>query len=439
MRRRAFNLATVAAATGLTLSACSGAPKAERGENDEIIVTFWHSMRGNNGEQLQAYVKEFNESQDEIIVNESQQGMYDEAYTKLMQVVGTDDAPDIMQMGNLRQTLDAGMITPMQTLIDADDSFDPDQLLPATRGVYTVDEVLQYMPQSASNNVIFFNVDAFKEAGLDPADPPRTYSEFADAARTLKEKLGMDEGAGFLINGAMFSTLNSVQGEPLLNNNNGWDGAPTAAEFDGEAGVGIMTWLQEMLDEGILGNYGRDFDNLRQPWYSGKIGMISDTTAATMMHEQAATFDFDVMPLPVPDGVEPLTASPGGSGLAIFENVAEETQQAAFELVKFLVSPEIQARWAANTGYFPVVDSAWEEDTLSEAMEKIPAMKTANKLVQETGDSPDTRGPLSGVAPDSYVADAWESVYDGGDPAEELTKAADLVDTDLEKYNEANG
>src|SRR5690625_6797283 len=82
--------------------------------------------------------------------------------------------------------------------------------------------------------------------------------------------------------------------------------------------------------------------------------MMMDTTAATSMDEQAATFAFDVMPIPVPDGVEPLTASPGGAGLAILEDVADETKQAAFELVKFLVSPEIQARWAANTGYFPV-------------------------------------------------------------------------------------
>lgn len=439
MKRRAFTLATAAAATGLALSACSSGPKAERGENDEIIVTFWHSMRGNNGDQLVSYVDEFNKSQDKIIVKQSQQGMYEEAYTKLMQVVGTEDAPDIMQMGSLRQTLDAGIITPMQDLVDADDEFDIDALLPATRGVYTVDDALQYMPQSASNNVIFFNVDAFEKAGLDPEDPPRTYSEFAEAARVLKEKLDMDEGAGFLINGSMFSTLNSVQGEPLLDHNNGWDGAPTAAEFDGEAGVGVMAWLQKMLEEGTLGNYGRDFDNLRQPWYSGKIGMISDTTAATMMHEQAATFAFDCMPLPVPDGVDPRTASPGGSGLAIFSEVAEETQKAAFELVKFLVSPKIQARWAANTGYFPVVDTAWDEKALGDAMTKIPAMKTANKLVKETGDSPDTRGPLSGVSPDSYIADAWEAVYDGGDPEDELTKAAKLVDNDLKKYNEANG
>src|SRR5699024_8131199 len=32
-----------------------------------------------------------------------------------------------------------------------------------------------------------------------------------------------------------------------------------------------------------------------------------------------------------------------------------------------------------------------------------------------------------------------EAVYDGGDPADELEKAAELVNNDLTKYNEANG
>src|SRR5690625_6497021 len=123
-------------------------------------------MRGNNGEQMKAFVDEFNESQNEIIVRESEQGMYDEAYTKLMQVVGTDEAPDIMQMGKLRETLDARMITPMQEFVEADDDFDVDTLLPAVRAEYTVEDALQFMPQAASNNVIFFNVDAFEEAGL---------------------------------------------------------------------------------------------------------------------------------------------------------------------------------------------------------------------------------------------------------------------------------
>src|SRR5690625_4025864 len=72
-------------------------------------------------------------------------------------------------MGKLRETLDARMITPMQEFVEADDDFDVDTLLPAVRAEYTVEDALQFMPQGASNNVIFFNVDAVAEAGLDPS------------------------------------------------------------------------------------------------------------------------------------------------------------------------------------------------------------------------------------------------------------------------------
>src|SRR5690625_4652739 len=148
--------------------------------------------------------------------------------------------------------------------------------------------------QSSDYIVHLYFLDDFEGVGLVPSYPPRTYSEYRKVAETLKEELGMGEGAAFLIEGGMFSALLSAQGEPLLNNANGWEGAPTAAEFDGAAGVDVMTWLKDMFDAGLLGNYGRDFDDMRQPWYSKKVGMIMDTTAATIMHEQAATFAFDV-------------------------------------------------------------------------------------------------------------------------------------------------
>ncbi|UJP09591.1 ABC transporter substrate-binding protein [Microbacterium sp. KUDC0406] len=433
--------ALIAAATAgtmmLALGGCAGSA-AEKDDDGRIVVTFWHSMRANNGEQLQKYIDEFNDSQDKIYVDASEQGMYGEAYTKVMQVVGTEDAPDLMQMGNLRETMDADMITPMQDFIDADDDFDEDALLDAARGTYSADGRLQYMPQAASNNVVFYNVDAFRQAGLDPDKPLKTYAEFENAARVLKQKLGMDQGAAFLIEGGAFSSLMSVQGEPVVNNGNGREDTPTEAVFNDKAGVETMTWLKSMYDEGVIGNYGRAYDDMRQPWYSQKIGMIVDTTAATMMHSQAAEFEFNSMPMPVPEGITPGAASLGGAGLAIFSDSPDETQQAAYEFVKFLVSPEIQARWAASTGYFPVVQTAYDEQILIDAMAKSPALASANKQAREAGDDVGSLGALSGVSPNNYIADAWEAVYNGGDPQAELDKAADLVTDALESYNGVN-
>lgn len=449
MKRARSKLALAAAIGALTaiVSACGGADpsvnedaQTTTNNDDPTVVTFWHSMRGNNGDQLQEYIEEFNASQSDIFVDASEQGMYDEAYTKLMQVAGTDDSPDLMQINAARvpETVDAGIIAPMQGFIDADEDFDEGVLLEAPRASYTLDGALQYMPQAASMEVIFYNVDAFRDAGLDPDEPLVTFDDFENAARILKQELGMGHGGAFLINAAGFTSIMSRSGELLVNNNNGHDGPPTEAVFNGPAGVDLMTWLQEMFDEGIIGNFGRSHDDMRQPWYTGQVAMIVDTTAATIMHKEAASFEFDSMPTPVPNGVEPGLSPTGGAGLFILEESPDDIQQAAYEFVKFLVSAEIQARWAANTGYFPVNREAYDEQVLIDAMEELPALASANEQAQQTGGDVGVLSALSGVDVAPYIADAWEAVYDGAAPQDALDRAASEVTSLLETYSEAN-
>ena len=435
LRKSVVGVAAIGAGA-LMLSGCAGSEPTTDAEG-QIVVTLWHSMRGNNGEAFQEIVEDFNDSQSEIVVNASEQGMYDEAYTKLLQVVGTDEAPDVMQMGNMRETVEAGLITPMQEFIDADDQFDIESLQPVLRASWSMDGALQYMPQSASTNVVFYNADAFEEAGLDP-DEVQTYEDFEEAARTLQEEAGMDYGAAFLIDGGVVQTLMGLRGEPLLDNGNGREAAPTEAVFNSSAGVETMTWIQDMYEDGLTGNYGRSFDDLRQPWYAGQVGMIGDTTAATIMHTQSADFAFDSMPLPVPEGETSAGVSTGGNGMAIFADAPEETQQAAYEFVRFASSPEIQARWAANTGYFPVVEEAYNEQVLIDAMDEIPALASANNQELADGQDPNSLSSLSGVSATSELSDVWEALYDGGDPQTVLDQSAAEITSQLETYNQAN-
>src|SRR5699024_4680310 len=126
------------------------------------------------------------------------------------------------------------------------------------------------------------------------------------------------------------------------------------------------------------------------------------------------------------------------NGMAIFADAPEETQQAAYEFVRFASSPEVQARWAAQTGYFPVVEEAYDEQVLIDAMDEIPALASANEQELADGEDPNSLSPLSGVSPYAALADAWESIYDGGDPQSVLDQSAAELTSQLETYNEAN-
>lgn len=438
MRRRHVRV-LVAGAAVLALAACSsGTGSAER-EDGRTTVTFWHSMRGAIAENLESHADDFNEMQDEIYVDASFQGTYSEATTKVKQVLGTDEAPTLMQLRETttREIIDTGAVVPMQEFIDADE-FDVSAFEPNILEYYTVDDQLYSMPMNASNAVLFYNADAFEEAGLDPENPPREFSEIREAAETLAEETDVDYGIALQIYGWLFGQLVSNQGGLIVDADNGRSGQAAQAVFDDEIGTRTMEWISSMYADGLMGNYGRDSDDMRAAFYNGDTAMILDTTAKTIDHINEAPFEVGAAYLPVPDGVEPTGPVIGGASVWIFNDASDEEQTAAFEFVKYLLSPEVQAHWSANTGYFPITADSYDVPVLAEQLEDQPQISVAVDQLHDTEISPASLGALIGVEYESLVADAWEHMYDGGDPQSLLTSAATTVTEALDTYNRAN-
>lgn len=439
MKQRGLARALICGASALALAACSSGTASSGDGDGPVVVTFWHSMRGAIAENLESYAEDFNEMQDEIRVDASFQGTYSEATTKVKQVLGTDEAPTLMQLRETttREILDTGAVVPMQQFIDAD-GFDLSAFEPNILEYYTVDDQLYSMPMNASNAVLFYNVDAFEEAGLDPEHPPRTFSEIREASETLAAESSVDYGIALQIYGWLFGQLVSNQGGLIVDADNGRSGEATQAVFDDEIGTRTMEWINSMYQEGLMGNFGRQSDDMRAAFYNGDTAMILDTTAKTIDHINEAPFEIGAAYLPVPDGVEPTGPVIGGASVWIFQYAPEEEQQAAFEFVKYLLSPEVQAHWAANTGYFPITTESYDEPVLANQLQAQPQIGVAVDQLHDTEISPASLGALIGVEYESLVADAWEQMYDGGDPQTLLTSAANTVTEALDTYNRAN-
>lgn len=440
MKRRGLTKALVCSASALALVACStGGSDASAGEDGETVVTFWHSMRGAIAENLESYADDFNEMQDEIRVDASFQGTYSEATTKVKQVLGTSEVPTLMQLRETttREIIDTNAVVPIQQFID-EDGFDLSAFEPNILEYYTVDDQLYSMPLNASNAVLFYNVDAFEEAGLDPGNPPNTFTEVREAAETLAQDSTVEYGIALQIYGWLFGQLVSNQGGLIVDNDNGRSGTATEAVFDDEIGTRTMEWINSMYHDGLMGNFGRQSDDMRAAFYNGDAAMILDTTAKTVDHVNEAPFEVGAAYLPVPDGVEATGPVIGGASLWIFDETAEEEQAAAFEFIKYLLSPEVQAHWAANTGYFPITTDSYDEPVLAEQLDDLPQIGVAVDQLHDTEITPASLGALIGVEYESLVADAWEQMYDGGDPSSLLTSAAETVTSALDTYDRAN-
>src|SRR5690606_2917972 len=181
--------------------------------------TFWHAMGGSAGEAVQRLVDRFNAAQDKVVVEAAYQGTYDDALQKLK--AAGPEGPTIVQVYEIgsRFMIDSGMITPMQNFIDAD-GFSTEDFEPNILGYYTFEGKLYSMPFNTSTPIVYYNKDAFREVGLDPERPPRTFEEFQEYARRLTVTKGGETrfGVGIALYGWFFEQFLAVQGAHYVDN-----------------------------------------------------------------------------------------------------------------------------------------------------------------------------------------------------------------------------
>ncbi|MDT0442703.1 ABC transporter substrate-binding protein [Streptomyces johnsoniae] len=210
------------------------------------------------------------------------------------------------------------------------------------------------LPFTGEASLLFYNKDLFRRAGLDPAQPPRDWEEFTEAARRISD-LGEDvHGYHFSgrCGGCNVFTLspfiwaaggNVVEGEageerPVV----GEDPAVTRAlELYRTLWHDGLTAPQAAADTGAqaLALFG-----------SGRIGMYP--TGAFALDEIRGTYpdvDFGVTPIPGPEGGS--SSFTGGDDIAITSG--SDHQDAAWTFMEWSVRPDVQ-EMISGLGTVPV-------------------------------------------------------------------------------------
>lgn len=415
--------------------------KVEIQPGERVKVTFWHAMGGVAGEAVQRLVDQFNSSQDKVEVEAVYQGTYDDALQKLR--AAGSDGPTIMQVYEIgsRFMIDSGMITPMQNFVDAD-GFSIDDFEPNILGYYTFDGRLYSMPFNTSTPIVYYNKDAFREAGLDPERPPRTFEEFKEYARKLTVTQGGETryGASIALYGWFFEQFLAVQGAHYVDNDNGRSARATKAIINSPEGERFVTWLKEMVDEGVAINLGRRTADTQAAFSSGQVAMTLDSTAAlgNILNGVGDKFEIGTAFLPRPEGATEGGVIIGGASLWITNTKPLKEQWAAWEFVKWLTTPEVQAEWSIATGYFPVRKAAYDQQILKDWHAQRPQFTTAIEQLRASPLSTVTQGAVIGTFPQArqIVEAAMESVVLGqATAAEALNAAAAEITKGIEDYN----
>jgi sn-glycerol 3-phosphate transport system substrate-binding protein len=101
-------------------------------------------------------------------------------------------------------------------------------------------------------------------------------------------------------------------------------------------------------------------------------------------------------PMPGPDSPEGGVLV-GGAANYVINKSAPAKQAAAYEFAKWLTRPEIQAEWAAATGYVPVSTKATTLPPLTTKWSAHPGYKIAYEQLLSGPENDATAGPVVGA------------------------------------------
>jgi sn-glycerol 3-phosphate transport system substrate-binding protein len=414
-----------------------------------VEIIFWHSMGGVNGEAIVKMVEDFNkENEGKIKVNVEYQGTYDDAINKV-KAAGMSAMPaDVMQIYDIgsRFMIDSGWALPVQEMIDAE-NYDISQVEPNIAAYYTIDGKLYSMPFNSSTPLLYYNKTAFKEAGLDPDTPPTNFDEIIEMAEklTIKDADGKTVRWGFGMGnyGWFFEQWIGKMGLHYVDNDNGRSEEPaTKVVFDENGGAAeIFKIWKKLFDEGIITYLGRGNTDAKAAFISGDIVITLESTAALKSLLTNVGDDFEIgtgfFPNIHPD--DKGGVSIGGGSLWMLQTGDDARQKASWEFIKYMISPDVQAFWNAQTGYFPITVATHELDAFKENLEKFPQFGTAIRQLHST--APEYAGSLLSVFPESraLVETYTERLINGEVTVDEaVQKLAAEVNSAIEIYNLTN-
>ena len=415
---------------------------ADAKDVDGTTITFWHSMGGVNGQAIDALVKKFNDENKYGIKVESQyQGEYDDSLNKLKSAQIGNMGADLVQVYEVgtRFMIESGWTVPMQEMIDAD-KYDVSQIEPNLSAYYTIDDKLYSMPFNSSTPIMYYNKDMFDKAGI--TDVPDSLEGIDKIGEQLMSKGGASEVMSLGIYGWFFEELIGKQGLNYANNGNGRDKTATAVEFDKNgAAKNILTEWQKLNKDGYAPIVGKGGDAGLADFSAGKSAITLGSTASLKQILQDVNGKFNVGTAYFPKVKESDKGgvSIGGASLWDLDNKDPKKLRATWEFVKFLISPESQAYWNAQTGYFPVTPKSQDEQTFKDNIAQYPQFQTAIDQLHDS--SPKYCGALLSVFPEARatVESEIESMLNGKEDVDTaVQKMSDTINKSIKDYNTVN-
>ncbi|WJR78910.1 sn-glycerol-3-phosphate ABC transporter substrate-binding protein UgpB [Bradyrhizobium sp. NP1] len=329
-------------------------------------INWWHAMSGQLGKQVDRLAADFNASQSEYRIVPSYKGSYTETVTAAIFAFRSRSQPAIVQVNEIAtstMTAAKGAIYPVYELMrDQQEAFSPQAYLPAVTGYYAdmAGNLLSF-PFNASTPILYYNKKLFRDAGLDPETPPKTWPELGEAAKRLRKAgapCGFTTSWPSWINVENFSAFHNL---PISTRSNGFGGLDAVLVFNNPFVVRHIAQLAEWQATKEFDYSGRG-QSAEPRFQNGECGIFIGSSATRADIKANSKFEVGYGMLPYwPDiAGAPQNSIIGGATLWVLRDRPREEYKGVAKFFAFLSKPEVQAAWHQNTGYLPITRAAFE-------------------------------------------------------------------------------
>ena len=378
MDRRQF-----VAGAGAALGAGLAAPALAQGTT-EVSFFFPVAVGGPITRIIDAYAADFAKENPSVKITPTYAGTYQETIVKVLTAhkSGTPPTLSVLLSTDMFTMIDEEAATPFDGFLkSAEDKAWLQGFYPAFMLNSQTEGKTWGIPFQRSTIVLYWNKDAFKEAGLDPEKAPESWAEHVAFAQKLtkRDASGNTQQWGTQIptTGFAYWLLQSlaIQSDVVLANQ---DGNKTA--FDAPGTLEALTYLVDLSRKHKVMAPGTiDWGTTPRDFFEKKTAMMWTTTGNLTNVRNNAKFPFGVAMLPAGKR----RGSPtGGGNFYLSKKASPAQQEAAVKFVRWMTQPERAAKWSVDTGYVAVSPAAYETPVMKDYVAKFPPAAVARDQLQ---------------------------------------------------------
>jgi multiple sugar transport system substrate-binding protein len=326
---------------------------------------------------------EFMKKNPEIKINfRAPAASYDEGHQTMLRSSVTNQLPDVYYSGfhlltELVETLDKRkQVVDLGALLKGEpEAWRKANYSDALLSLGQVGSKQAGLAFNASTPLMYFNTELVKKAGGNPDKMPDNWADTIALAKKIRS--GDTAGLAYNIHDWpddwLWRGIVQQGGHKLL------DASGKKVAFGGDVGLKALQTLRSLVTENGMPLI--DWDQSRQQFIAGKIGIFFDTPARLRQVTDLIGDRFTLKTALFPIDDKAKGTLPTGGNAAIITAKDPAKQKAAWEFVKFVTGPEAQKIVVETSGYMPTNLRAGEDAFLGPFYKNNANFRTINGQV----------------------------------------------------------